>query len=74
MIFKFDNGLTIAELKEILSKFPDINPDTGEACEVWISTSDTVSNICYELSPLNVRLSEHGVEFSDIILTPKYFG
>lgn len=65
----FKNGLTVRELKEIVKEWPDLNPATGEECEVWIGDKEGTSSQCHSVWPLNIR--DHDGEFSaDFLLDP----
>lgn len=71
MIIEYNGVLTIAMLKEIIQKFVDANPDTGEECEVWIGGERCTCGVD-TVSSLNSRISEKGIEYSDLLLTSKY--
>ena len=71
MIIEYNGVLTIAMLKEVIQKFVDANPDTGEECEVWIGGKNATCGV-QTISSLNSRISENGTEFSDILLTSEY--
>lgn len=59
---RFENGMTVAELKAVLTYWPDNKPN-GEPCEVWLGGGDNFSNAVRWVSPLNTR-----EDVSDIIL------
>lgn len=50
--FNSERGLTIKELKEIVKDLPDTDED-GDDYEVWIMTSDGLSNIVKSVYTLN---------------------
>lgn len=54
-------GLTVAELKKLVSDMPETDPDTGEPYEVWIMTDQFTSNV----TVLTERLNK-----GDIVFTP----
>lgn len=56
---KFPNGLTVKELKELLTDWPETNED-GEPTEVWIETERGLSSIVTKVWPLNKR--EHSTD------------
>jgi len=58
----FENGLTIAELKEYVKDLPEYD-DNGEPFEVWLGNDKGTSNVCAEIFPLNKKKSG-----SDIIM------
>jgi len=65
----FTNGLTVRELKELIKDWPDVDPVTGEECEVWIGNEKEkgTSNQCTSVFPLNLR--NNGSKFSaDVLL------
>lgn len=65
---RFNNGLTVAELKRIISDWSEINED-GEPCKVWLGDGRGLSNEVKEVTPLNLRRSEDGTKkWADIIL------
>ena len=66
------NGMTIRQLKEWLSQFPDINPYTGEAHEVWVATGPGRSGPVTSAWPLNQR-EDGEIQYSDIILESDAF-
>jgi len=63
----FSNGLTIAELKQIVNALPDQN-DVGEPFTVWIETGKGLSSEVVEVRELNKRDSG-----SDLILYSRAF-
>lgn len=52
-ILEFENGLTVAELKEIIKDWPETRAD-GTPTEVWLCDAAGVSNIAIEVSDLNL--------------------
>ena len=64
----FDQGLTVKELKSIIKDWPDTNEDTGEPCEVWITTSENLSNPVKMVYPLNRRKDDAGNFSADLLL------
>lgn len=50
-----NNGVTIQELKEWLSKLPNKDPETGEDKQVWMSTGVGLSSPVCEVWSLNIR-------------------
>ncbi len=66
-IHSFKNGMTVAELKEAIKDWPNLNED-GEPNEVWVD-GNGYSNRSYGIWPLNKRIDANGNEFADIILT-----
>jgi DNA-binding transcriptional MerR regulator len=65
-IRKFENGLTVKELKELIKDWPETD-EHGEDCEVWIETGSNLSSPVTIVSPLNMR-NENGIVSADIIL------
>jgi hypothetical protein len=65
-IRKFENGLTVRELKELINDWPETDK-YGEDCEVWIETGKNLSSQVTLVSPLNMR-NENGIVCADIIL------
>lgn len=49
----FPNGLTVAELKELIKDWPETN-ECGEPTEVWFENEDGVSSIIRSVWPLNL--------------------
>ncbi len=66
---KFENGLTVSELKEIVNSWSDFDVATGEPCEVWIGDGGGLTNQVFRTDPLNVR-HEDGSEWlsADLLL------
>lgn len=63
------NGLTVANLKEILKNWPETD-EHGNQSQVWLCGSNGVSEQVVEVWPLNVRYTENNSNmWSDIILT-----
>lgn len=48
----FPNGLTVRELKEMIKDWPE-EDEFGNESEVWIETSDGLSNLVTSVWPLN---------------------
>lgn len=67
-IQRFENGMTVAELKAILAEWPDTRPD-GTPCEVWLGDRRNLSNQVKELSPLNAQRDKGGTMTADLILS-----
>jgi hypothetical protein len=65
-IFKFRNGMTVKELKEIIADWPE-EYDNGEPCEVWVGDRG-LTNQVVELWPLN----KQGDIASVVFLTTLY--
>lgn len=63
--YEFRNGLTVAELKDLLSDWPEVDED-GNPCEVWVANG-CYSNVVTHVAPLNIRQGESR-EWADIIL------
>ena len=63
--YTFRNGMTIAELKEVVNAWPEIL-DNGEPAEVWIGCGNGLSNIVKEVWPLNNRNGK-----ADMLLEPE---
>ena len=64
----FQNGMTVAELKELLINWPDTD-EYGDPCEVWIGDSQGLSNPVFRAEPLNKRQNEDGSKlWADLIL------
>jgi hypothetical protein len=66
----FNQGLTVKELKSIIKDWPDTNEDTGEPCEVWISTSEGLTNAVKIIYPLNKREDDSGNFSADLCFEP----
>lgn len=52
MIHDFPNGLTVKELKALISDWPELDA-MGELSEVWIATGQNLSSPVIEVSQLN---------------------
>jgi hypothetical protein len=50
---KFKNGMTVKDLKLLLSEWPEKDDRTGEDCEVWIESKEGFTNQCRKATPLN---------------------
>jgi hypothetical protein len=61
----FNNGLTVAELKQIVADWPDTDPQ-GNPCEVWIEHYG-LSNQVLGVSRLNFR-KEGDAAWADLLL------
>lgn len=48
----FPKGLTVRELKEMIKDWPE-EDEFGNESEVWIETSDGLSNLVTSVWPLN---------------------
>jgi hypothetical protein len=66
-IIDFPNGLTVRELKKCIKNWPEVNMETGEDCEVWISTEENVSSPAKAIVPLNLRF-DNNTSSADILL------
>lgn len=66
-IQRFDNGLTVAELKAILAGWPDTHED-GTPCEVWLSDGNDLTNQAREVWPLSMRQTSDGRHSADLLL------
>lgn len=64
---RFENGLTVRELKEIVKDWPEEDV-LGNPCEVWIGDGQGLSNQVREVSPLNFGRS-NGNKLADLILS-----
>jgi len=66
--FYFKNGMTVSDLKKIMSEWPE-NDDDGEPCEVWICDDKGLSNQVRTATPLNMRRSKNGEKvWADLLL------
>lgn len=65
-ILQFPNGMTVAELKEIIKDWPE-KDGQGDPCEVWVCDAIGLSNQVVSVSALNYR-KEAGLVWSDILL------
>ena len=69
MIVRFENGMTVADLKRLIADWPETD-EYGEPCEVWLGDGGCLSNQAKELSSLNMRQSEDGTkQWADILLS-----
>ena len=57
----FVNGMTVAELKELVKDWPETD-EYGKPCEVWLCGADGLSNQARHAGPLNMRRSEDGTK------------
>lgn len=48
----FPNGLTVRELKALIADWPETD-HMGEDSEVWVETSEGLSNVVKKVWPLN---------------------
>lgn len=69
----FPKGLTVKELKDAISGWPEVNEYTGEPCDVWIETGLGLSSSVIAIWPLNLRVDEDGKESADIELKSNAF-
>jgi hypothetical protein len=64
---EFKNGMTVKELREIVSSWPLYDAHTGEESTVWVSlevgSSDQVKGVC----PLNYRVNDGHIS-ADLLL------
>ncbi len=68
----FLNCMTVKELKELIKDWPEVNPVTGEPCEVWLDDGKGLTNPVMTVWPLNRRgPHEDGRESADLLLGPK---
>ena len=68
-IKRFENGMTVAELKRLIADWPETD-EYGDPCEVWLGDGNGLSNQAKEASPLNMRESEGGEKkWADLILS-----
>jgi len=68
----YKNGMTVAELKKVVSMWPEVDGN-GNPTEVWIENySDLgMSNQVKHITPLNQRISgDDMVVSADILLSP----
>lgn len=65
---RYENGLTVAQLKAIIKDWPETNDETGEPNEVWLGDGRGLSNQAREVSPLNWRASDKK-DWADLILS-----
>lgn len=67
-IAKFEDVLTVRELKKLIMDWPDEDPH-GEACQVWVCDRWGLSNPVRVISPLNKRKTEDGTkEWADLLI------
>jgi hypothetical protein len=64
---RFENGLTVRELKELVKDWPEENEE-GELCEVWLGDGRGLSNQVREVSPLNLRTTDSST-YADLMLS-----
>ena len=65
---EYENGMTVAELKELLRDWPETNED-GEPCEVWLCDRAGLSNQAKIAAPLNYRESGDGTkQWADLMI------
>jgi len=62
----YPSGLTVRELKDAIKDWPEINEHTGEECEVWLTTGDSLTSIATGITPLNKRNND-GIDSADIL-------
>ena len=62
----FENGLTVAELKELIKDWPETNED-GDPTEVWVDNLQGFTNQAKSVSPLNKRKHEDQTESADLL-------
>lgn len=65
--FRFENGLTVAQLKAILADWPDADKD-GRPHEVWIGGGLEKSSRAKEVLPIDKRYDGFGDEGADLLL------
>ena len=63
---EFKNGMTVKQLKELLSSWPDEKDD--EPTEVWIGLPGGVSSPVMSAWPLNSRTEDDGSKSADLLL------
>jgi hypothetical protein len=52
-VFNFKNGMTVRDLRNVLSHWPD-KDENGEEYQVWIETGWCLTSQVKEIWPLNV--------------------
>ena len=62
---RFDEGLTVAQLKPIVAAWPEV-ADDGEACGVWVIDAAGLSFQVIGVGRLNVRSNASGREWADL--------
>ena len=68
MIVKYNDGMTVAELKKLIVDWPETD-EYGEPCTVWLS-GNGYSNVVTESCQLNARNSKDGsFKWSDLLLS-----
>lgn len=68
-ITKYQNGMTVAELKLLISYWPEVD-ENGEPCEVWISNGAGLSSQARESCALNLRENALGNKiWADLMLS-----
>jgi hypothetical protein len=63
----FTNGMTVADLKQILSTCAEID-ENGDPCQVWVGTTRGLSSEVHTFTPLNFRFTGSESSF-DILLS-----
>lgn len=61
------SGLTVKQLKKTMEWWPEEDIDTGEDCEVWITTRPGLSSQCRGVTPLNKKHNSSGFS-ADLLL------
>ena len=64
---RFTEGLTVTELKRLLTSWPERNED-DEPTEVWLSDGNGISNQAREVWPLRLCTASDGSERADLML------
>ena len=68
-IIRYENGMTVAELKTLIADWPETN-EYGDPCEVWLGNGIGLSNMAKVASSLNSRESEDGSKkWADFMLS-----
>lgn len=66
---EFPNGMTVAELKEMVRDWPETD-EYGDPCEVWLGDGCGFSNQAKLASPLNMRRNHNDTMlWADILLS-----
>ena len=65
---EFNNGLTVKEFKKIVNEWSETNEETGEDCEVWVTTGRNLSSNVTLVLPLNKRSDSNGNWSADLLL------
>lgn len=68
---KFNNGLTVKELKELIKDWPEKN-QYAEDCEVWVEIGKGLRSPVTLVSPLNIK-NDDGIISADIIFETNTF-